>query len=73
MSEDVKRCPMCHQPITKGPSKVCLDCGKPIERRHKFYFTPRGLRHRDCSDPTRGVVGEKRVEQTELIEGLAGV
>ncbi len=52
MSARPLRCTTCGQPITSEPVRVCLDCGKPILRDHKFRITRQGLHHRHCRWPS---------------------
>ncbi len=43
-------CPNCRQPMpAKG--RTCGTCGKPILKRHKFYFDGATARHRSCEQP----------------------
>jgi len=45
-------CPTCGHRMDHVPKKVCAECGKPIQRNHKYVFCSDGrIRHRSCEDP----------------------
>ncbi len=57
MSE-VKICPTCGQKIKSTTlARICGECGKPIQRHHKFYFDGSVIKHRVCDDPESYVRG----------------
>ena len=65
----MKICPTCRQPISKGPKRVCANCGRAIGRRHKWGFGPDSRPvHRDCANPEGGGTVAKEEMQGKLLE-----
>lgn len=49
----VECCPTCKRPLDlRVPRKICADCGRQIQRGHKYHFGTDGrVRHRVCARP----------------------
>jgi|GEM_PF-2358696 len=44
----MKRCPLCHQPITEGPKLTCGRCLRPIKRGQRWHHEAGRACHNDC-------------------------
>jgi len=57
----VERCPTCGRRVTR--KRVCIECGTPILRHHKFVQTESGPKHRNCANPSYYSGGKEDVDE----------
>lgn len=60
------RCPTCGQYLEPRPRKVCVLCGRPMGRRHKWFINEhQQIQHRHCDYPEHYSTPEQRLESTK--------